>query len=231
MTWYPPSQPPRHVDVQAHAWFREALEELETTEGLLKAATAIARHSLKDANPQRVLEQLQEIAEQVRIKVRNPTPQALLANLHDVLFEQMEFRGNSQEYYNPRNSFLPSVLETRQGIPITLTLVYKGVAEFLSLPVRGLNCPGHFLAELVLPGERAIIDAYHGGALLSREEAITRVEGVFGRRLPNSEFWLLPASHAAWIHRILLNLQNSYSMQQNEPEMAAMRELELLLPP
>jgi regulator of sirC expression with transglutaminase-like and TPR domain len=222
---------PRHADSTAYAWFAEAVPQLHTTRGLVTLATAIARHKLQDVHPREVLNEIDRIAESVRAAVRNPTPPALLANLHERLFEELGFRGNASNYYDPRNSFLPSVLETRRGIPITLALLYKAVAEPLGIPVRGLNSPGHFLAQLELPDDHSIIDTFEGGTLLTVEEAVARIEAAFGRPLPHGTFWLQPASHDVWIRRMLLNLQNIYSMQQNEPDMAAMRELEALLPP
>jgi len=221
---------PRHADPTAFAWFAEAMPQLHSTRGLVTAATAIARHKLRDAHPREVLNEIDLIAESVRSTVRNPTAPALLANLHERLFEELQFRGNASEYYDPRNSFLPAVLETRRGIPITLTLLYKAVAEPLGIPVRGINSPGHFLAQLALPDDQSLIDTFAGGMLLTHDEAVARIEAAFGHPLPQGTFWLQPASHKAWIQRMLLNLQTIYSMQQNETDLAAMRELEDLLP-
>ena len=71
-----------------------------------------------------------------------------MAHLHDVLFDVVGFVGNVDDYYNPANSYLPNVLRTRRGLPITLVLIYKCVAEQLGLTVRGINSPGHFLASV-----------------------------------------------------------------------------------
>ena len=64
---------------------------------------------------------------------------AVLAHLHEVLFDEEGFAGNVDDYYNVANSYLPVVLETRRGIPISLTLLYKLVAERLGLPVQGVK--------------------------------------------------------------------------------------------
>ncbi len=221
---------PRHANPTAFAWFAEAMRRLHTTDGLITAAVALARHALNDADPKETLAHLRAISDRIRHSVRNPTPTSLLANLHDVLFDQMELRGNTQDYYNPRNSYLPSILETRQGIPISLTLIYKGVADPLGLEVRGLNCPGHFLAEVVLPDETAIIDPFQGGKLLTRQEAIEHMEAVIGRPLPPNHDPFPLATHALWIRRMVLNLQNIFSMHQNEQDLAAMQEFSQLIP-
>lgn len=221
---------PKHADPTALAWFRAAMDRLETTDGIITAAVALSRHALCDVHPQQVLDELQAIGERVRANLRNPTPAALLANLHDVLFDQMQLRGNVQDYYNPRNSYLPAVLETRLGIPISLALVYKGVAETLGLAVQGINSPGHFLAEVRLPDERAIIDPFQGGKLLTEREAMDHMESVLGRPLPEGHNWLPRATHADWIRRMVHNLQNIFSMRQNEHDLAAMLEFARWIP-
>ena len=94
--------------------------------------------------------------------------------LNGYLFGEMRFVGNEVHYEDPRNSFLNEVLDRRTGIPITLALIYMEVARRAGLPVEGVNFPGHFLlrcpARRGLPdAEDLIIDAFHGGALLSRD--------------------------------------------------------------
>lgn len=221
---------PRHANPTALAWFADAMQHLDTTEGLIRAAVALSRQALNDADPDRTIADLQSISQTIRNSVRNPTPTSLLANLHDRLFDQMELRGNKQDYYNPRNSYLPTVLETRLGIPISLTLIYKGVAEPLGLKVRGLNCPGHFLAEVILPQETAIIDPFHGGKLLTRDEALEQLESVIGRPLPPQHDPFPHATHSIWIQRMVLNLQNIFSLHQNEQNVSAMHEFAQWIP-
>ena len=82
------------------------------------------------------------------------------------------FSGSSQaDYYDPRNSYLDAVLERRQGIPITLSLVYAEVCERLGLQMVGLNAPSHLL---VAPADRDVpfvVDPFAGGAILSTDSA------------------------------------------------------------
>ena len=73
--------------------------------------------------------------------MRSESTQAILANLHEILFTEEGFRGNTSDYYNPRNSFLPAVLESHRGIPLTLSLIYKAVGGRLGLAIRGSTAP------------------------------------------------------------------------------------------
>ena len=70
-----------------------------------------------------------------RSRVRGQQPQAMLAHLHALLFEEEGFSGNVDDYYNTANNLIPIVLKTRRGLPITLSLVYKNVAGRLGIPV------------------------------------------------------------------------------------------------
>ncbi len=82
------------------------------------------------------------------------------------LFQELKFQGNSADYYHADNSCLNRVLETRTGIPLTLSLIYMEVARRLAKPVVGIGLPGHFVVRYEDEGYSAFIDPYHGGRLL-----------------------------------------------------------------
>ena len=86
------------------------------------------------------------------------------------LFRAMGFAGNEARYYDPDNSFLHRVIETRRGIPVTLAVLYLLVAGRLKLPVFGVGTPGHFLVGF-RPGPYACyLDPFHRGRLLDLGE-------------------------------------------------------------
>ena len=69
--------------------------------------------------------------------------------INRLLFEEQGFRGNTEDYYDPRNSFLNDVLDRRTGIPITLSMVYMEVARRAGVAIDGVGLPGHFIVEAV----------------------------------------------------------------------------------
>lgn len=99
-----------------------------------------------------------------------------VAELAALLGQQAGFRGNADDYYAPENSLLPLVLETRLGIPISLTVVYQLIARRAGLQVDGINLPGHFIARV---GE-VLFDPFHGGRRLSSSdcETLLRKQGL-----------------------------------------------------
>src|SRR5687767_978066 len=142
---------PAYCHPAAYAAFVAEMPRVDSTSGMFRAAFAIARHEKPAADVRLGEATIEELAETVRRRLRSENPQAKLAHLHDVLFEVVGFIGNVDDYYNPANSYLPDVLSTRRGLPITLVLVYKCVAEKLGLTVLGINSPGHFLAAVECP--------------------------------------------------------------------------------
>jgi regulator of sirC expression with transglutaminase-like and TPR domain len=141
--------------------------------------------------------------------------------------------GNTDDYYNPANSYLTDVLHARRGLPISLVLIYKSVAEPLGLKVHGINSPGHFLAELELPDrslQRATyVDPFFGGGLLTTEEVFSRISQATGQAIETSPALLARASHRQWLARILTNLQAAFSTLGQERDALAMQELFSLL--
>jgi regulator of sirC expression with transglutaminase-like and TPR domain len=218
---------------------------------LAVAALMIARleYPKLDAGP--YLDQLDAIGEEARRRVADPPAPAdeapphvdpdryaqVLA-LNEYLFGEMHFAGNEQQYEDPRNSFLNEVLERRTGIPITLALLYMEVARRAGLPVEGVNFPGHFLlrcpARHGLPdAEDLIIDAFHGGALLSRDLLRRQASARRGRDEPElSESRLLPhASKPQILARMLLNLKRVYVHMLSYPQARDVTELLIAVDP
>lgn len=172
---------PAYCRAVAYRAFARAVPLAETAEGLFRAAWAISQHELPDADLAAGEEAVEGIAYAVRRRVRSESPEALLAHLHDLMFDELGFRGNVEQYYLAANSYLPEVLRTRRGLPITLTLLYRRVAASLGLVVHGVNAPGHFLAMVEIDGparrESMYVDPFFGGGLLSEAEVFAHRSG------------------------------------------------------
>lgn len=214
---------------EAFQLFAQTLPQLKSTSGLQDAAVAIALHALDDVDPTKVERRLQELADKVLSRVSSRRPEALIAHLHAVLFEDERFCGEASNYYSPLNSYLPAVLESCRGIPITLALVYKLVGERIGLTIDGLNAPGHFLVRVRDSRGWLIIDPYHGGAVLTPTEAFELMERTLGHRIDRLPCYLEAATHEQWLARMLANLQQIFSHGRCSCDLAAMTELQALL--
>ncbi|QDU94410.1 transglutaminase family protein [Lignipirellula cremea] len=220
---------PNYCRPEAYFYFAEQLPHLETTTGLLRAALAISMHALDDVVPDDIESRLLGIAADTRSKFRGNQVEAMLAYHHETFFEKYGFAGNHNNYYLTLNSYLPTVLESARGIPVTLSLLYKVIGEYIGLDVRGVNVRGHFLVRVRDQKNWLIIDPYFGGTVLSREEAYTRIEQVTRQRVVRHHSTLEPSTHRQWIIRILANLRLIFTLQNRNEDLGAMNEFYNLL--
>jgi regulator of sirC expression with transglutaminase-like and TPR domain len=220
---------PKHCKTRAYNRFAKHLTEVDTTDGLLHSAIAISMHALEGVDSRQIDRQLSQLARRVRRRVRGRQKQALLAHLHEVLFEEQRFRGNENDYYHPLNSYIPAVLESRQGIPITLSLIYKVVAERVGIAVEGINSPGHFLTRVYGDGEPMIVDVYRSGRVLTRDEAFDQIERSLQRSTVRDDSLLVTATNRQWLSRLLNNLQTIFANEGRQNDLDAMSELQALL--
>ena len=96
-------------------------------------------------------------------------PLSSINELNDYLFDEVGFRGNEDEYYDPRNSYLNEVLARRLGIPIPLSLVYIETGRRLGVPLLGVGMPGHFMVRHAGVDD-LFVDPFRGGILLTEQE-------------------------------------------------------------
>jgi regulator of sirC expression with transglutaminase-like and TPR domain len=151
---------------------------------------------------------------------------AKLAALAKFLFRERGFHGSRVAYYTRANSYLNEVLDDREGIPITLTLLYVELAHRIGLNVAGVGMPGHFIAKYVpAQGPERLIDVYDGGTLLDREEAGRIVKQAMHRPLKNKD--LAAVTKQAVIVRMLQNLFGVAQREKDNP--GALRYLDTIL--
>jgi regulator of sirC expression with transglutaminase-like and TPR domain len=224
---------PAYCHPAAYEMFTEHLADAESAAGLFRAAFAISLHERPEASLAEAETIVENLSFTVQSRVRSGSAKALLAHLHDVLFDIFDLHGIDEDYCEPANSYLLDVLRCRRGIPISLVLVYRRVAEPLGLVVHGVNSPGHFLAEVELPGissvESMYVDPFYGGEVLNQKEVAVLVSQSIGTTVsPCPEIFARATPHE-WLARMLNNLQASFAAAGQERDVCAMQELQELL--
>ena len=154
------------------------------------------------------LDQLGQVVE-ANLPRRSISPTDSISALRQILARREGFRGNLDDYFHPSNSYLHRVLEMKQGIPLTLALVYIFAGQRAGLEVYGLNTPGHYLAGI----GGVVFDPFHGAVVLSADDLAAK----FGTE---RSCWANPmfmrATPRDTAERMLVNLLNSYSRRGDE---------------
>jgi len=200
---------------------------------LAAAALAIAQTEYPQLDAAYYLGRLEALAQRVRNRMRsNPTAREAIALLNRVLFDEEGLRGNRDDYYDPRNSFLNDVLDRKLGIPITLSVIYMEVARRVDFPVAGTGMPGHFLLKHydAMSGE-IVIDAFHRGRIVGRSECQQQLDEIYSGQVELQPEFLQAVSHREIVIRMLNNLRQIYFTQRNLSKGLVILDLLLAVPP
>lgn len=177
---------------------------------LALAALLIAAEEYDGLDVAAYAARIDDLAEGARHRVGgarvDESPRLLIDRFHAYLFEELGFRGNEDDYYDPKNSFLNDVLDRRTGIPISLAAIYVEVARRLGWPVRGVGFPGHFLAKWELIEGDVVVDPFFGTVVTEEDckELLTRVSN--GQLAFRKEL-LAPLPTRGILARMLANLK------------------------
>jgi regulator of sirC expression with transglutaminase-like and TPR domain len=213
---------------RSRSLFGEIVARSDDAVDLAEASLLIACEAYPDLEVPRYLARLEEMAVSLRERLAGAADAPdLISALNRYLFGELGFRGNTENYYDPRNSFLNDVLDRRTGIPITLSALYIEVGRRVGLAVEGVGLPGHFIVKAAGPQGDILVDPFHGGALLSQEDCQRRLDRIYEGRVQMEPSMLAPCGRKPMLARMLRNLKAIYTQLEDHPR--ALGTLELLL--
>ena len=187
---------------------------------LAEAALLIAQREYPELDPVPYLRRLDDLAGQCRARLAgDDAPAAIIPVLNRFLFEELGFRGDLETFNDPRNSFLNDVLDRRQGIPISLSLIYMEIGRRIGLPVQGVSFPGHFVVKVDSGGARIVLDPFAAGRTLDRRELERRLDDLSSRKRSDwdMERLLATASNKGILARMIRNLKGIYLNREDWP--------------
>lgn len=153
-----------------------------------------------------------------------------LQSLNRYLFEEQGFHGSRSDSEIRSNSYLNEVIDDREGLPITLSVLYMEIAKRLGLNVVGVGMPIHFLARHEpLRGPEQLVDVFDRGRLLTRDEARKMYESLTDN--PWQDSHLQSSSTRAILERILRNLLNQAFDAEDSERFLRYTEAVLLIVP
>jgi regulator of sirC expression with transglutaminase-like and TPR domain len=212
--------------------FAQLVRQPEAAINLAEATLLIAKEEYPDLDVASYLTRLDAMSAEVqRLADDSLDPRRLIAALNEHLFQRLGFRGNAENYYDPKNSFLNEVLDRRTGIPITLSALYLEVGRRIGLPVHGVGMPGHFLVKYMGRDEEIVIDPFNAGGILSDEDCQRILDRIYHGKLCFERAMLSVIGTRQILTRMLNNLKVIYFNNQEYGKALSIVERLLILHP
>ena len=214
---------------------RRRLAELLEVEGqldLVEAAMWVAAEEYPDLDVEHECSRIRLICAEGARRVHQITnPFARLDGLRTYLFEELGFRGNLEQYNDPRNSFLNEVLDRRLGIPLTLSLLFVEQARAAGYEACGVGLPGHFVARCEFEGRTILVDPFHSANVITLEDCKDLVARSTGRGWLFRPATLEGATERSMLARLLMNLKYAYLGRSDYARALSVVERLLLVTP
>jgi regulator of sirC expression with transglutaminase-like and TPR domain len=207
---------------------------------LLRGAIIIAKYQYSGLKEELIYSTIQSIRKDIWLELNNKqTAFEQIKIFNKIFFGTHHFHGDAKHFHSPMNSFINTVIESRKGNPLSLSLIYSIIAQSLDLPVYGVNLPNHFIlafmdengSSLFLPekneyGVLFYINPFSKGSILD-DKAIK--EFLDGLKLPHNREYFEPCSNSAIMRRMLTNLISSFQQVGNSEKVDELTELRDLL--
>lgn len=220
----------------AHDYFGSLVQD-DSSLALTEAAISLAHDVAPSLDIEAVLHELDGLASTLKRRLPADAPKLhkLLA-LNHYFFRELQFTGNVNNYYDPQNSYLHTVLRTRRGIPISLAVIWLELAQSIELEADGINYPGHFLLRIQVSEGQVIIDPMSGASLDSDALMEKLYEAGISPAPAESrdDFlrnYLHTASKRQMLSRMLRNLKEIYQWQKHWDRALQIQERLIILYP
>ncbi len=210
----------------------EAFRELSRTPpgediDLEKGVTLLMQFGHPGADPQAIYQTLDRWAEELSPRINPNAPsEQVLEQFNDFLFQQKNFQGNQEDFFDPDNSYFDTVLNNRRGIPITLSALYIFLGRRLKLPIVGVGLPYHFISKYNSAENPILFDPFNRGRRLSPEQCREMVTG-FGVKF--EEHFLSPVTHREILIRMIQNLVGIYQKNNDPGKVQTLKEYSKIL--
>lgn len=213
-------------------YFYQEIQQADEYINLAKAALYIAQEEYPYLDTEEYLNALDTMAQELQERLPfQQYPLRVIQIINQYLYDDLGFAGNVDDYYNPCNSFLNDVIDSRQGIPITLSLIYMELARRIDFPMVGVGMPGHFLIRPNLPEMEIFVDAFNHGEVIFAQDCQERLTQIYQRPITLQPEMLATVSNRQFLARLLTNLKYIYLHNKDlEKALAAVERILLLFP-
>jgi regulator of sirC expression with transglutaminase-like and TPR domain len=195
--------------------FYNEIDREDESINLAKASLSFALAEYPHLNIDAYLNALDVMADEIRDRLpKENYPLKIIKTINSYLFEDLGYQGNINEYYDPRNSFINNVIDLRQGIPISLSVIYLEIAKRINFPMVGIGMPGHFLIRPEFESAAIFVDVFEKGEILFQQDCEARLNAlyqqVYQQPVELKPHFLAPVSNKQILARMLTNLKFIY---------------------
>lgn len=190
---------------------------------LMKGMFILATYQYPDLNFLSIKQQIDQLYHQASTKIQ-PTmhPYDQIRALNQFFFSENKFQPNKKNFHSPNNSFLNVVLETRKGIPLSMSVVYLLVAQRLGMPVYGVNLPNLFILTYKGTDKQFYINVYNSGLIFSREDIDNYIKQL---NVSPLDIFYQPCNNVSVVKRCVRNLISAYEHNNMDEKAQEMEQL------
>ena len=218
--------------LKARQSFAEIAALDEDALSLDRAALAMALEEYPGLDIPEYLRKIDMLAARVEVLIGvDRAPVNVIEGINEALFVQEGLRGNSEDYYDPRNSYLNEVLDRKLGIPISLSLLYMEVSKRIGFPIRGVGFPGHFLVKHVAGEKEIIVDPFNLGRILTWNDCQELLDKMYKDTVTMNASLLQAMGKRTILTRMLFNLKGIYTQKEQYFKALSIIEKILMLNP
>lgn len=213
---------------------------LKSDKDLLRGALIIARYQYAGLEEAIIHREIQEIRKDIWLELSHKqTSYEKVRVFNKLFFGKHRFHGDAKNFHSPTNSYINTVLESRKGNPLSLSIIYSIVAQSLDLPIYGINLPNHFILAYIDEdrinqflenknehGVLFYINPFSKGSIFDQNEIKEFLNGL--NIAPNREFFE-PCSNSTILRRMLTNLIASFQQVGNAEKVNELTELREIL--
>jgi regulator of sirC expression with transglutaminase-like and TPR domain len=210
------------------------------TKNLIKGWFILSKWHYPGLSIDNIHNKIEEIKKDVWIEINDEqTAYEKVKILNKVIFQRYNFQGDNKNYHSPINSFINTVLETKHGNPLSLSIIYSHIAQLLNIPIYGVNLPNHFilayldenkingfLGNETHTGVLFYINAFSNGVILYEEDIKKFLKQL---QLEENHSYFEPCKNSTIITRIITNLIASYQQIGNAQKVEELIELKKII--
>src|SRR5713226_8790752 len=210
--------------------FREIAARPEPLLDLVEASLVISLEDNPRLDIDRYLQQVGAWSGSVQERLEGSQDiERIVETINRILFDEEGFRGENDDYYDPRSALLNEALDRHAGLPITLSILYIEISRRVGMEAAGVSLPGRFLVKFSGAFGQIVVDPFDGGRVLSTIELQKLLDSVYGGGVRLREHHLRSFAAREILARELAHLKAAYLARHDLPRAAASVDRLLIL--